>query len=156
MNLVQNNFISVYITQVFYFVSLGLQIQIVVTKVGWNFIQLNWNSVSSYYGNVEYSIHYISNNRGDKITTNHEQATIKNLQQYTTYSLQVQAIVNGIALVSSTWISNKTAGKRGGEGRGGEGRGGEGRREETRGEETSGEETRREETRGDERRREET
>lgn len=67
--------------------------------------------MSHYYGNVTYYVLYMSNNRGDKIESDKEQVRLNDLQQYTIYSMQVQAVRNGEVVVESDWKFVRTSGK---------------------------------------------
>lgn len=67
--------------------------------------------MSHYYGNVKYYVLYLSNNRGDKIKSDKEQVRLNDLQQYTIYSMQVQAVRNGEVVVESGWKFVRTSGK---------------------------------------------
>lgn len=67
--------------------------------------------MSHYYGNVKYYVLYMSNNRGDKIESDKEQVRLNDLQQYTIYSMQVQAVRNGEVVVESGWKFVTTSGK---------------------------------------------
>lgn len=67
--------------------------------------------MSHYYGNVKYYVLYLSNNRGDKIKSDKEQVRLNDLQQYTIYSMQVQAVRNGEVVVESGWKFVTTSGK---------------------------------------------
>ena len=67
--------------------------------------------MSRYYGNVKYSILFLLSNRGDKTETHQVRAMLKNLQQYTTYSVRVQAVTDGKVVVKSGWMTVRTSGE---------------------------------------------